>query len=214
MKKKSLIQIFLIIILFFITYSIVKKYYIKDKSLNLSEKIKIGNNQKEEKLNSPTIGKNVIKDIKYSSNSKNGNIYEIYADYGESDIENPELMFLNKVTGKIIIQNKNDIILTSDFANFNTKTFETTFINNVEIIKGEEIINGDELYLVLDREQIEIQKNPSLYENLIRITRNVVYKKPGYTLEADILEIDLITKNIKIYMLDDLKKVNAKSKIK
>ena len=103
---------------------------------------------------------------------------------------------------------------TSDFANFNTKTFETTFINNVEIIKGEEIINGDELYLVLDREQIEIQKNPSLYENLIRITRNVVYKKPGYTLEADILEIDLITKNIKIYMLDDLKKVNAKSKIK
>ena len=214
MKKKSLIQIFLIIILFFITYSIVKKYYIKDKSLNLSEKIEIENSQEEEKLNSSSIGKNVIKDIKYSSNSKNGNIYEIYADYGESDIENPELMFLNKVTGKIIIQNKNDIILTSDFANFNTKTFETTFINNVEIIKGEEIITGDELYLVLDRDQIEIQKNPSLYENLIRITRNVVYKKPGYTLEADILEIDLITKNIKIYMLDDLKKVNAKSKIK
>jgi hypothetical protein len=30
--------------------------------------------------------------------------------------------------------------LTSDFANFNTKTFETTFINNIKSLREDEII--------------------------------------------------------------------------
>ena len=48
----------------------------------------------------------------------------------------------------------------------------------------------------------------------IRVSNNVIYKKPGYNLKADILELDLITKNIKIYMIDKQKKVLAKSIIK
>ena len=44
-------------------------------------------------------------------------------------------------------------------------------------------------------------------ENLLRMSQNVFYKKPGYTLKADIIEIDLITKNSKIYMNTDTKKV-------
>ena len=51
-------------------------------------------------------------------------------------------------------------------------------------------------------------------ENLVRMTRNVIYKKPGYNLSADILEIDLITKNIRIYMMNEYKKVIAISEIK
>jgi hypothetical protein len=38
-----------------------------------------------------------------------------------------------------------------------------------------------------------------------------MYKKPGYILKADILELDLITKNIKIYMLNENEKILAKS---
>ena len=41
------------------------------------------------------------------------------------------------------------------------------------------------------------------------MSKNVFYKKPGYTLKADILEIDLISKNSKIYMNEDNKKVIA-----
>ena len=51
--------------------------------------------------------------------------------------------------GTIKSKNKPDVLLTSDFANFNTKTFETTFIDNVKISRNDEIITGDELYLVL-----------------------------------------------------------------
>ena len=61
-----------------------------------------------------------------------------------------------------------------------------------------------------------IKKKESNQEdkNLIRVSRNVFYTKPVYTLSADILEIDLITKNIKIYMTDKYKKVIATTQIK
>ena len=36
---------------------------------------------------------------------------------------------------------------------------------------------------------------------------NIIYKKPGTQLNADRLEIDLITKNTKIFMDDESKKI-------
>ena len=80
--------------------------------------------------------------------------------------------------------------------------------------RGDEKITGDELYLILEKEEIEGQAKRGSDENLIRMSRNVLYKKPGYNLSADILEVDLITKNIKIYMIDKYKKVLATSEIK
>ena len=124
---------------------------------------------------------------------------------------NPDLMFLTNVTATIIFNDKKNIILTSDFANFNSKTFETTFLNNIQVKKDKEIITGDELYFVLENNNKETLNKPDIEENLIRISRNVMYKKPGYSLKADILELDLITKNIKIYMLNEKEKILAKS---
>ena len=206
MERKTLIQIFLFLILILITYLTFNFYYIKKVSTDLEEV----DNSKSNNSKSTLVGKDVIQDIKYSSNNNKGDIYEILADFGESDIENGELMFLTNVTGKVIFQNKSSIILTSNFANFNTKTFETTFINDVVLVRDEETITGDELYLVLDKEEGNEEKE----ENFIKISRNVIYKKPGYNLKADILEVDLITKNIKIYMLSKNKKILAKTVLK
>ena len=206
MERKTLIQIFLFLILILITYLTFNFYYIKKVSTDLEEV----NNSKSNISKSTLVGKDVIQDIKYSSNNNKGDIYEILADFGESDIENGELMFLTNVTGKVIFQNKSSIMLTSNFANFNTKTFETTFITDVVVVRDEETITGDELYLVLDKEEGNKEKE----ENFIKISRNVIYKKPGYNLKADILEVDLITKNIKIYMLGKNKKILAKTVLK
>ena len=155
--------------------------------------------------------KNIIQDIEYSLNNNNGNIYRVIADFGEVKIDNPDLMFLTNVTAIVIFNDKMSIILTSDFADFNSKTFETTFLNNVQVKKDKEIITGDELYLVLENNNKEILNKPDIEENLIRISHNVMYKKPGYILKADILELDLISKNIKIYMLNENEKILAKS---
>ena len=210
MRKKTIIQVILIIFLIVLTYIIFKKYYIKSEpSSELNKK-----DDRISKSESQKSDKNLIKDISYTANNSKGDIYLLLADYGEIYMDNQELMFLTKVNGKITLHDGVIITIKSDFANFNTKNFETTFINNVIVERSEEKITGDELYLVLERDELVSQDLKEKDENLVRMSRNVVYKKPGYNLSADILEIDLITKNIKIYMMNKYKKVIATSEIK
>ena len=210
MEKKSLIQIFLIILLFITALLIFNHFYTSNDSAKNIEK-KIIDTEVNKKQ---SVDKNIIENVQYSFNNSKGDLYQVLADFGEINLDNPNLMFLTNVNASLILTNKTNITLTSDFANFNTKTFETTFINNIKVERDEEIITGDELYLVLEQEKKGNNNDSSLEENLIRISNNILYKKPGYSLKADILEIDLITKNIKIFMLDKQKKVFAKTIIK
>ena len=208
MDKKKLIQIFLLILLTVITFIIFNIYYKTDKTLKSSKEIELTNLEESKS----SEGKNIIQDIKYTSNNNNGDVFEILADYGEPSEEIKDLMFLTKVQANIIFKNKSNIKLTSNYANFNTKTFETTFINEVKIFRNDEKIFGDELYLVFDQNEEVLKNNLNVEQNLIRISNNVIIKKPGYILKADVLEIDLITKNIKVFMKNKKNKVQAISK--
>ena len=209
MGKKNFIQLFLFILLILITFIILSIFYKSDKIVKSSMKIEI--NKPEETKSEDN--KNLIQDIRYTSNNDNGDIIEILADYGEPSTEISDLMFLTKVEAKINLKNKSDIKLTSDYANFNSKTFETTFINNVKIFRNDETIFGNELYLVFDQTEEKLKNDKNIDQNLIRIKHDVIIKKPGYMLKADVLEIDLITKNTKIYMNNENDKVRATSKL-
>ena len=211
MGKKSLIQICLVVLLFILTLLIFNHFYISNNSLENSKNKEVTNMKKDTEQ---VIDKNIIENVQYSLNNNKGDIYQVLADYGEINLDNPNLMLLTNVNASLILANKTNIILTSDFANFNTKTFETTFIKNIKVERDEETITGDELYLVLENEKNNTENTSLSDENLIRISNNILYKKPGYSLKADILEMDLISKDIKIFMLDKQKKVFAKTVIK
>tara|TARA_B100000131_G_C18055279_1_gene588127 strand:- start:377 stop:1006 length:630 start_codon:yes stop_codon:yes gene_type:complete len=206
MGKKTLIQIFLITLLIIVSFLIFNFFYVSKTN---NENLKAKKTEIVDELKN--TDKNIIKDIEYSLNNNKGDIYKVIADFGEVKIDNPDLMFLTNVNAYVTFTDKTRIVLISDFANFNTKTFETTFFDNVQVKRDKEIITGDELYLVLENDDKKILNNPDIEENLIRISYNVMYKKPGYSLKADILEFDLITKNIKIYMLNEKQKILAKS---
>ena len=209
-SKKTLIQTFLILTLILLNFVVFNFYYKADFKKDQTD---LKNREIEEKsLN--VKNNDLIENLKYTSNNSRGDIYELFADFGEANKENPDIMFLTNVNGRIKSKNKPDVLLTSKFANFNTKTFETTFIDDVKISRHDEIITGDELYLVLDRDKNDFKENLDKEENLLRISNNVSFKKPGYSLEADIVEIDLITKNSKIYMKNGIKKVSATSVLK
>ena len=210
MSKRALIQIFLLIILVFLTIFTFLFFY---KSNEINKDFKTSKNSKVNNVVSSSEVQSTIENLEYTSSNNNGDIFELYADYGEPSIEDPDLMFLKNVRAKIIFVDKNNINLISDFANFNTKTFETLFINNVKITRLDEIVTGNELYLVLENE-IDLQQDNKKEQNLLRMSHNIFFQKPGYNLKADILEIDLITKNLKIFMDDKIKKVTANSKIK
>ena len=209
-SKKTLIQTLLIVILILLNFVVFNFYYKADFK---KDQVDLKNKEIGEK--SLKVKKNdLIENLKYTSNNSRGDIYELFADFGEANLENPDIMFLTNVNGRIKSKNKPDVLLTSNFANFNTKTFETTFIDNVKISRHDEIITGDELYLVLDLDKNDLKQNLDKEENILRISNNVSFKKPGYSLEADIVEIDLITKNSKIYMKNSIKKVSATSVLK
>ena len=208
MGKKKLIQIFLLFVLIIVTFFVLNIYYKSNETIKSSKKIEILEDTKSKD------SKNIIQDIKYTSNNNNGDTFEILADYGEPSTEIVNQMFLTKVVANIILKDRSAIKLTSDFANFNTKTFETTFIDNVKIFRNDETIFGKELYLVFDQTNEILINNSEVDQNLIRISDDVIIKKPGYILKADVLEIDLITKNIKVFMINKDDKVEAISKFK
>ena len=212
MGKKTLIQIILLIFLIVITFLFFKVYYSSDSDTSFNKENLIEKNKEIKEVKRDE--KNLIQNISYTANNNKGDVYLLLAETGEIYLDNPDLMFLTKVDGKITLKDGEIITVNSDFANFNTKTFETTFINNVIVKKSDEVVTGAELYLVLEEKVNKALKSNQEDKNLIRVSRNVFYTKPGYTLSADILEIDLITKNIKIYMTDKYKKVIATTQIK
>ena len=103
---------------------------------------------------------------------------------------------MTNVTASIYLENSNNIIITSKFANFNNKNYETEFYETVNIVRADERIRSQKLEF-------------SLIKDLILISDQVIFEKPGFNLKADKVEIDLITKNSKIFMNDSTKKVVA-----
>jgi len=205
MSKNTIIQLLLFFILIilgsYVFYNFSK--YKEKNNLNILKKNE-NNNIDEKKLSS---NQNIIENIRYQSSNFRGDTFEILAKYGETFLENPNQMKLTKVNSNILFKNGEIINLKSNFADFNTQTFETTFFENVSIIKKNEIINGDKLYFIMEASNNISDSSNEKEENIIRLTGNVIYKKPGYTAKADIIEIDLLTKNFTIEMINKKNKV-------
>jgi len=210
MGNKSIIQLILIIFISTLTYIVYIKIYKKDyQSLeeikHLKSKIKIEEN----------VQSNLIKDILYKTKNSKGDTYTLRADYGEISLTNDNLVFMTNVKGRVNILNDDDIFIFSKFAKFNKKTFETSFYENVKINRSDEEITGDELYIVFNAEDNNYETMLDVKdENLIRMSGNVIFNKPGYLLQADILEIDMITKDSKIFMIKKNNKVLINTNLK
>jgi len=154
------------------------------------------------KLNITEINNNIdnkILDLKYNAIDEDGNSYIIESEAGKITENDKNVLLLEKVTGIIKIKDSENIIILSDFANYNKVSLDTYFYGNVRLSYDEHLIDSDELFVNY------IDKN-------ISIRNNVHYKSYKNKLKADILEIDLVTKFSKIYMLDKQKKVKVELK--
>jgi lipopolysaccharide export system protein LptA len=182
--------IFIIILAvgFFFIYS---NYFQKEKNnqnINLEAEEEISTNS------------NIIKDIKYSSKDLKGNEYIILADEGEIDLDNSDIIFLKNVKAFINLIEKNETItVVSDFGKYNTINYDTIFSQNVKIQYQDNTITGDYLDF-------------SMKKNLLIISKNVVYTNPTNILKADVVELDTITKDTKIFMHNSKDKVNIESR--
>tara|TARA_B110000967_G_C18854555_1_gene546458 strand:+ start:1117 stop:1704 length:588 start_codon:yes stop_codon:yes gene_type:complete len=188
MDKKSIIKIVLILLTIFSLFIYFSYYFSKKIDSNLVIKA-----TEMEDLASKS-NENVIKGIRYYSENKNGDSYVIFSDYGKINLENTDLTYMTNVTAIVNLKNSEEIQITSNFANFNHISYETEFFERVIIIRGNEKITSEKLKF-------------SLEENIVVLSKDVIFNKPGFNLKADRVEIDLITKNSKIIMNDKEKKV-------
>ena len=91
------------------------------------------------------------------------------------------------------------MIIVSDFGKYNSENFDTIFSKNIIINYEDNKITGEYLDFSLER-------------NSIIISKNVNYINFENILNADIVEINIQTKDTKIFMYDNKKKVNIRSR--
>ena len=187
MKKKIFIQIILIFLIFYFSYFLYNKYFYKD----LSE-IKLGN---EKSINEKSINENtnmnMISKINYKSSDMEGRIYNITAESGYTDLSNSQIIKMNKVVANIELKDGTLIIITSDFADYNSITNETKFSSNVVSKYLDHKVFSE--FLIIDFEK-----------NILEATHEMTYKNSNSVMKADKLEVNLITKDIKISNFEDI----------
>ena len=129
----------------------------------------------------------LIKDINYSFSDPSGNYYELFSELGKVDIQNSDKMFMTNVKAFIYLKNSSPINIVSKHAIYNKIDHETNFFENVELTHLVHRATSENLDM-------------SFNSNKASMYKNIIYNKPGTQLTADRLEIDLITKNTKIFM--------------
>ena len=183
MSTKSLIQSVIILVIITIVYFIYTFFLNKDQEvINLS---KIDTNMD-----------NKILDLKYNAIDEEGNSYIIESKSGKVSEKDKSILILKEVIGVIRVKNTENIMIVSDFAEYNKTTFNTYFYDNVKLTYDGHLINSDTLFMNY------VDKN-------INIKNNVVYQGDNNKLLADMVEIDLVTELSKIYMLDKEKRVKV-----
>jgi len=188
MNKKTRLQAIMVLAILIISLSFYLKYFTKNfenvKEVPVVEKIDENKNKTSTYIN----------DINYVSTDVRGNKYQITAKLAEIKIENSDVMFLTDVIAFVFIRDKDTVKITSNFGKYNSKNYDTIFSDNVIVIYPGHKITGEYLDF-------------SFLTNLGIFTTNVIYTGEKTNLFADEIEMNLATKDTKIFMNDDGKKV-------
>ena len=142
---------------------------------------------------------NLMENVNYSSIDADGKEYIITALKGEIDYANPNIIYLTKVKALIKLKNSQNVSIISEYGKYNSESYDTIFSKNVKINYLDHEITGEYLDFSLERD-------------LMLISKKVTYSNLDNILKADVIEVDIKTKNTKIFMYEEDKKVRVKNK--
>lgn len=189
MNYKIVIQLLLLTLVFFLIFYFYKDYLNEQNQSTFNE---LSNN-----IDITGIQNNVVKDIAYKRiYNSTGDEFLIKAFYGEFIDDNNEIIILTNVNALINRNDGSSVYIKSDRAKYDTINNNTNFMNNVELTYLDNKINSNFLDILFS-------------QNLIQAYGSLVYQNIDYKLFADKMDLDIDTKNTKIFMFD-----NSKVKIK
>ena len=196
---KKIIQLVLIILLIIVSLIFYNEYFKKNKS-----------NPKKLESTAPKDQifienqNNLIKNLKYDIKIDDGKQYILTADLSEITYENipeqqnVEIVNMQVVNGIFVDESNIPITINSDYAVYNSYTYNTFFYDNVKVKYLDNIILSDKL---------DINFN----DDIVYIYENVIYEGLQGNIETDNVKINLLTKNVEMFMNNKLKKVKILS---
>ena len=198
MIKKIFLGSTFLIFFFSIIIFLYFKSHDNKNLVKKNEKVKLNEKEKIEFTDEKIESSNIIEDVSYSANDTKGNNYFLQANQGTIDQNESNYIFLKSVKATIDLKNYKLIDISSDFGKYNINNNDTIFSKNVIITYLDNKITGDYLDF-------------SLENNLMIISKDVILENNKSSLQADVIEVNINTKVIKIFMYEENKKVNIKS---
>ena len=197
---KKIIQLILSLSLVIMAIVFYKVYFSSNNKSQVFKELSEENSEINNQEKSTSEMSNLIRNLSYDVTFDGDKQYSITADMSELTYENNvEIVYMQKVTAIFINENNVPLIITSDKATYNNSSYDTNFSENVRVEYIDNLINSEKLDI-------------SFAENIITIYDNVKYHGSSGTLNTDNVKINLITKNINIYMDNKEKKVEVVTK--
>ena len=141
---------------------------------------------------------NKFENVDYEVIDNSGNRFVIGSKYAQFEKERPEVIHMEDIICTFSFKDKTVLTIIADTGIFNNITNDMNFSDNVKMDYLENVLFSDRALF-------------NNYENQLLVAGNIRGEGPQTNLEADELDFDLNTKNLKISMYND-EKVNIKTK--
>ena len=192
MQKETFFQLFLLLIILTISVLFYKTYF-EEENLRIN-KIETQINKDELIIDK----NNLIYSIEYISKTKKGHEYIIKSRLGIIDNDQPNLILMEDVTAIINSKDSTKVKISADNALYNRINLNTKFYENVTVTYVDHFIKSDNLVF-------------NFQNNSLIMSDNIFYKNLNTKLQADKIEFDLLTNDLKISMKNKSKKIKIKS---
>ena len=193
MYKKIYLQLtlsLLIVLIITITYLV---YFKSDNKITVIEK--------NDKTILKDTSENLISDLFYKSEDKDGNKYEIKSKNGIISQKRANLISMNDVSATVFLNDGGKILIISDSANYDNNNNDTLFKGSVKMNYNDHTIKSNYIDL-------------SFEENKAIIYENINYNSNLSKLEADKIIVDFLKMKVKIFMDNINDKVLVKTILK
>ena len=153
------------------------------KNKNISKNIDTKDPNK--KIKSKNKLENLTRDIEYITSNSEGDIFKIFAKFGKTNSQNSDILNLEIVNGTIERDKSSEILISSNYAEYNYSNQNSKFYENVKIKYQDKIITCDNLDIIIS-------------ENIVVGYNNVTIVDNNSSLKAKKITMNILTKDIEI----------------
>ena len=193
MYKKIYLQLILSLLIVLIIIITYLAYFKSDDKITVIEK--------NDKTILKDTSENLISDLFYKSEDKDGNKYEIKSKTGIISQKRANLISMNDVSATVFLNDGGKIFVVSDSANYDSNNNDTLFKGSVKMNYKDHTIKSNYIDL-------------SFKENKAIIYENINYNSNLSKLEADKIIVDFLEMKVKILMDNINDKVLVKTILK